>query len=137
PLGGGGEAAAARHVCEHPFTTEPRRIPFPDVEDSNGVVDPAELEENLDVVAAPPADARLTPPESRGLPVGLAQPLHGRGRVAARERDESEDREVLRRVERELLLSELESSFRVLARELGLAAMDGDKRDRKVVLGHL
>ena len=53
------------------------------------------------------------------------------------ERDEPEDRQVLRRVEPELLLGELERSLRVLARELELAAMDGDERDRQVVLRHL
>ena len=44
---------------------------------------------------------------------------------------------MLGRVERELLLGQLEGSFRMLAGELELAAMDGDERDGKVVLRHL
>ena len=127
PLGGGDETAASRHVREHPLAADPRRVRLPGVEDAHRVVDPAELEEQLDVVGAPPADARLAPPERRGLPVGLAEPLRGRGRVSAPERDEPQDRHVLRRVERELLFGQLEGSFRVLAGELELAAMDGDR----------
>ncbi len=58
-------------------------------------------------------------------------------RVAAPERDEPENGDVLGRVERELLLAELEGSLRMGARELELAAMDGDDGDRKVILRHL
>ena len=92
---------------------------------------------SLDVVGGPPADARLAPPELGGLPVGLAEPVRGRGRVAAPERDEPEDRQVVRRMEPELLLGEVERSLAMLARELELAAMDGDRGDREVVLRHL
>ena len=44
---------------------------------------------------------------------------------------------MLGRMERELLFSQLEGSFRMLAGELELAAMDGNECDRKVVLRHL
>ena len=122
---------------EHPLATEPRRVGLPDVEDSNGVVDPAELEEHLEVIAAPPTDARLPPPECRCLAVGLAEPLLGRRCVSAPEGDEPQDRQVLGRVERELLLGQLESSLRMPAGELESAAMDRDEGDGKVVLRHL
>ena len=58
-------------------------------------------------------------------------------RVAAPERGEPEDGQVLRRMERELLLGELEGTRGVLARELESPAVDGDERDREVVLRHL
>ena len=125
PLDGGDETAAARHVREHPLTAEPRRVSLPDLEDPNGVVDPAELEEQLDVVGTPPANARLTPSEPLGLLVRLAEPHRGRGPVSAPEFDETQDRYVLGRMERKLLFAELESSFRMLAGQLELAAVDG------------
>ena len=49
-LRGGDKTAASRHVCEHPLADDPRRVRFPGVEDSNSVVDPAELEQELGVV---------------------------------------------------------------------------------------
>jgi len=39
----GHETAASQHMREHPLTPEPGRVRLPDVEDSNGIVDPAEL----------------------------------------------------------------------------------------------
>ena len=89
PRARGDETAAPRHVREHPLAADPDRVGLPDVEDSHRVVDAAELEEQLDVVGAPPADARLAPPERRGPPLGLAEPrrrprpdLHSRARRA-------------------------------------------------------
>src|SRR5439155_6027443 len=102
-----------------------------------GVVGPAELEEQLDVVAAPPTNARFSPSQRGGLLVRLGEPLASCRRVSAGQRDESQDRHVLRRVERELLSSQLECSLRMLPGELELASMDGNQRDRKVVLRHL
>ena len=52
-LGGGHETAAPRHVREHPVAAEPRRIRLPGVEDAHRLVDPAELEQRLDVVGGP------------------------------------------------------------------------------------
>ena len=42
---------------------------------SHRVVDPAELEQRLDVVGRPPADARLAPPERRACRSRLLEPL--------------------------------------------------------------
>ena len=92
---------------------------------------------SLDVVGASTSGCSARPtraPRPAGRP---AEPRRGRGRVSAPERDEPEDRQVLRRVEPELLLGQLERALRMLARELELAAMDGDERDREVVLRHL
>ena len=77
---------------------------LPDVEDAHRVGDPPELEEKLRVVGGPPADARLAPTDRRGPLVGRAEPLRRRGRISAPERDESQDRHVLRRVERRTAL---------------------------------
>ena len=60
------EAAAARHVREHPVAFESSRIRLPRVEDVLGVVRPIEREQRLDVVGHPPAFARLTPAEPGG-----------------------------------------------------------------------
>ena len=81
--------------------------------------------------------ARLDPPELRGLPVGPAEPVRAGGRVSAPERGEPDDRQMERRPEPELLLRERQGPLRLLAGELELAAMDGDPRDREVVLRHL
>ena len=98
---------------------------------------PAEGEQQLDVVGAPPANARLAPPQLRRLPVCAVEPLSRSGKVAAPECCQSHDREMLRRMQRELLLGEIERASRVLARELELAPVDGDDGDRQVVLRHL
>ena len=75
PLGRRDEAAAPRHVREYPVAGDPRRVRLPDVEDAHRVVDATELEQQLDVVAGPPADARLAPAQLRGAPLGLLEPL--------------------------------------------------------------
>ena len=137
PCGGGDEAAAARHVREHPLAADPRRVRLPGVEDPHGVVDPAELEQRLDVVGAPPADARLAPAERRGLPVGLVEPLGGRGASPLQSATSPRTAMCCGGWSAELLLGQLEGPLRVRAGELELAAMDGDDRDRKVVLRHL
>ena len=74
PAGRRHEAAAPRHLRVHPFATEPRGIGLPDVDHPHPVVDPAELEQRLGVVGAPPAVARLAPPELGGPPIGFAEP---------------------------------------------------------------
>ena len=71
---------------------EPRRVRLPEVEDADRLVDPAELEQRLDVVGRPRARVRRAPPERRRLPVGLAEAVDGRRRVSAPERDESRHR---------------------------------------------
>src|SRR5262249_13245799 len=81
--------------------------------------------------------ARLAPREHSRLRLRLREPLPGRRRVALPQRGKSEDGEVLRRMERELLPGELEGTRGVLARELEPPAMKRNDRDRKVVLRHL
>src|ERR1700736_6311636 len=49
-LGARDQTAASRHVREHPLASHPDRVRVPEVKDSHGVVDPAELEEKLDIV---------------------------------------------------------------------------------------
>ncbi len=83
------EAAAARHVREYPLAGDTCGVRLPDIDDPVRVVEPAELEEQLGVVSAPPADARLAPSELRGAAVGLAEPLRGCGRISAPGGDES------------------------------------------------
>ena len=57
--------------------------------------------------------------------------------VSTPEGGEPEHRQVLRRVERELLFRKLERSVRMLACERELSAVDGNDRDRQMILGHL
>src|SRR5262249_31523172 len=99
--------------------------------------DPAELEQELDVVRAPPADARLAPRERSRLRFRQREPLLGRRRVALPQRGKPEDGEVLGRMERELLPGELECTRGGLACEPEPPAVKRDGRDRKVVLRHL
>src|SRR5262249_11550248 len=73
-VGGGGfparrgdEPPAACRMCQHPVASEPRRVLLPGVENGDGLVGPAELEQELDVIRAPPADARLAPRERSRL----------------------------------------------------------------------
>ena len=136
-LRGSHQAAAARRVREYPLASHANRVSLPNVEYRERVVVPAEGEQQLDVVGAPPANARLTPPQLRRLPVCAVEPLSRSGKVAAPECCQSHDREMLRRMQRELLLGEIERASRVLARELELAPVDGDDGDREVVLRHL
>jgi hypothetical protein len=119
------ETTAPCHVREDPVAGNAFRVCLPDVEDPGGLRDPAELEHELGMVGAPPADARLAPPKRRGLPVRFFESQHGRGRVSAPERDEREDGHMLRRVKSELILSQLQSPLRMRTGELKLAAVDG------------
>ena len=73
-LGALEQAAAARRVREHPFAAETSGVGLPHVEEPRRVVDAPEAEERLDVVARPPANARLTPPERRRLLARPAEP---------------------------------------------------------------
>jgi len=107
PLGSGDETAGSRHLRKRPPAAEPHGIRFPDVEDPDRFVDPAELEERLGVVGVPPAVARLTPTERRGLLLGPAEPARGARHVSAPAGDESEDRQMVGWVQRELLFSQL------------------------------
>jgi hypothetical protein len=112
------EPAAARHVGEHPLPGEPRRIRFPEVDDSHRIIDPAELEQRLRVVGGPRPRVRRTPAECRRLPVGLAEAFGSRRRVSTPERDESRDGLEQGRMESDLLLTELQGSRRLLLRKL-------------------
>ena len=69
---------------------EPCRVRLPHVEDAHRVVDPAELEQQLDVVGGPPAHARLAPAELGACRSAFASHVQRGGRVAAPERDEPE-----------------------------------------------
>ena len=90
------------------------------------------------MVGGPPADARLAPPERRGLPVGLVEPLRApRERLRSTSAARPEDRHVLRRVEPNCSSRQLQSPLRMLTGQLELAAMNGDHGDRKVILRHL
>ena len=122
---------------KHPLPADAGCVGLPRIDDPTGLVHVAALEEQLGVVGGPPADARLAPAELRGPAVGLDKPVGGGGAIAAPERDEPQDRQVLRRVEHELLLRELERSFRMCAGQLEPAAMHGNECDRKVILRHL
>ena len=93
----------------------------------DGVLDPAELEQHLDLVAGPPADAGLTPPE-----------LEAR-RSAFSNHSAAPDRSPLHRATsprtamccggpRRTARSEVEPPFRVLPGQLELASVDGDDR---------
>ena len=124
------QAAAARRVREHPLAAEPSRVGLPDVEESRPRRRRARGSSSASTWSrAPPADARLAPPERRCLLVRLAEPLEALGHVSTPERGEPEHRQVLRRVERELLLRKLEGSLRMLARERR-AARGGRRRPR-------
>jgi hypothetical protein len=98
-LRGGDETPAARDVGEHPFALDPYRVRLPRVEDLDRVVDSPELEQKLDAVAGPPADARLVPAHCRRVPVGLVEPGVCRRQVCVGQRDEPEDAPVLRYVQ--------------------------------------
>src|SRR6185437_1347936 len=135
--GRGDETPAARYVRQHPFSAEPGRIRLPDIEQPPGVVGPAELEQRRVVVGGPPAEARLAPAERPRALFRLLEPADGRRRISLPELDAPQDGRVLGRVESELLLGQREGSLRMLTRELQLTSVNGDHRDRKVVLGHL
>ena len=98
-------ATSPRHAsrARAPMRGRTLGVRLPGVEEARPHLDPAELEQELDVVVGPPADARLAPVERRRLPVGPVEPPDGRVDVAAPERGEPEDRQVLRRWSAELL----------------------------------
>src|SRR5262245_65996412 len=54
PLGGGDKATTAGCVRRHPHATDSSRVDLPGVQDADSVLDPSELEQKLDQVAAPP-----------------------------------------------------------------------------------
>jgi hypothetical protein len=130
----GYETAAARHAARAPGREEARRIGFPAVDDLDGIVDPAELEQRLGIVARPRPRVRRFPAERCRLPIGFPEALRGRRGVSAPERNESRYRLEQRRMEPDLLLAELQGPLRLVAGELEPAAMDGNPRDRDVVL---
>src|SRR5438093_1351454 len=82
-------------VRQHPLAGNASGVRLPDVEDSDRVLDPAKLEQKLDLIAAPPADTGLAPPERGCLPRGFVEPIHGPGQISTPARDEPEDRHVL------------------------------------------
>ena len=57
-------------------------------------LDPAELEQKLDLVAAPPPNAGLAPVERGCLPLGLTEPIDRPGRISTPACDEPGDRHV-------------------------------------------
>src|SRR5262249_25739827 len=114
PLRSRDEAAAANSVREHPDARYSRRVRLPSVEERNGVFDAPELEQELDVISGPPPHARLAPAELCGALVRLAEPLEGDRRLPLSEGNEPQDRDVLRRVEPELLVRQRERPLRVL-----------------------
>jgi hypothetical protein len=136
-LSGKNETTASSNVRQNPAPGDPRGVRFPDVDDSNRIVDPTVLEKHLGVVGRPPSNTRLAPPELRGALLGLLKPFLGRGRIPAPSGNEPKDRHELHGASDELLLSEVETSFRVLPRQVELSAMDGDDRSRQLVLRHL
>ena len=135
---GGDEAPAARHVREHPLAPDPHRIRLQRVDEVGPPSSTSsELEQQLYAVGGPPAEAGLAPIELRGKPVRPSEPLGGHAAIAAPESNEPDNRGVLRRVEAELLLRQLEAALRMRSGELELAAVDRDDGDREVVLRHL
>ena len=137
PPGGCDETTASGCVPQHPHTGDPRGIRLPGIDDSNGVVDASVLEKQLGVVCRPPANTRLAPPELRGPPVGLLEPVLGHGRISAPAGDEPEDGHELHGVSPELLMSKVETQLRVLTGQVELSSMDGDDRTRQLILRHL
>ena len=135
--GGGDEAAAPQRRARAPSARPSRAAPrLPDVEDSHRVVDPAELEQRLDVVGASTRGGRLAPPEcARRL---SAWPSQSR-RAASPLQSATSPRTARCKGgwSPNCSSGELEGSLRRLPRELELAAMDGDPRDGKKVLRHL
>src|SRR5262249_15430447 len=69
-------SAASGHVCKHPVSPDPLRVGFPLVDDVDGIADPVEAKQRLDMVAAPPADARLLPVEPHCRLVCPIEPAH-------------------------------------------------------------
>src|SRR6202011_4369509 len=69
-------------------------------------------------------------------PLGILEPFDCREGVAIPARYQPEDSQVLRRMETELVLRQVEGSLRLLARDPKLAAMHGYDSDREVVLWH-
>ena len=103
--GGGDEAAAPRDMREHPLAAEPRRVRLPGVDDAHCLVDPAELEQRLDVVGGPRAMAGSNHPSSCAARSRLAEPSRAGRSVSAPQRGQPDDREMKRRLEPELLLA--------------------------------
>ncbi len=81
-------AAATRCVRKHPLARDAHRVRISDIEDTHRVVEPAELEEKLRMFGRPPAEAWLAPPERRGTPVRLVEPLDGCRVISSPSRDE-------------------------------------------------
>src|SRR6478736_431081 len=67
---GSNQPAATERLGEHPLTTEARRRRLPAGDQIFGLVDPAKLEQRLDVLAAPPPQVRLIPAARVGCPLG-------------------------------------------------------------------
>ena len=122
--GGGGEAATPGHVREHPLACDPCCIRLPYVEQAHGVFAAAHFEQKLHVVAGPPADARLAPTHLRSPTVGSAEPLQSSRPISTPLRDESDDGEMLGRLEPELLHRQVQRPL-ANARARARAARDG------------
>src|SRR2546427_458301 len=63
---GGEQAAAAGHMSEHPHAADALSVLLPGVERPSRLVQPTQLEQELDMIGAPPADTRLLPAELSG-----------------------------------------------------------------------
>src|SRR5262245_15374745 len=137
PVGGGHEPATVRHVCGHPLAPDASGVRVPGVENASGVVEPAELEQQLHVVRSPPADARLAPPELGGPLVGPVEPLQGSYGISPPEPDEPENRQMLRRRGSELLLGERNRMLGALSCKIQPAPVERDDGAREMVLRDL
>ena len=122
---------------QHRLAADADGVRLPGVEETGRLVQLSVTEEKLDVLGRPPAKAGLTPPEPYRLTVGSREADGARGRVAAPEVDKPENRDVLWRMQTELLLGQLERTLGVAACEVELTTVDGHDGTREMVLRNL
>src|SRR5262249_37923412 len=104
PPSGGDQTTTSGRVRQNPLAGDPSGVVFPCIENSDRVLYPPELEQKLDLIAAPPADAGLAPSKRRCLPLGVVEPIHGARQISTPTCNKAEDGHVLRGPEAGLLL---------------------------------
>ena len=136
---GGDEPSAARHVREDPFAPERVRRPSPRCRAASvasSISPELEQQPRHGRRSTSGCSARATRAWPRCCSAS-GQPLRGRGTIAAPERDQPEDRQVLGGWSPNCSSASSSARSECCACELELAAVDGDEGDREVVLRHL